>query len=498
MMMMSSQLTQTPPVWQPITSLLPHQVTAVAKMLPTRVGALFMEMGTGKTRTVIELARLRQGKYDRVFWFCPVSLKETIAQEWRKHTDLPPDLLKVWDERVADDRLPREAIVHIIGIESLSASARVILAYRALVTERSFVIADESSYIKGHASLRAQRLTTISAGTRYWLILTGTPFTQGEADLYAQMSFLSPKILGYNSFYSFAANHLEYEMKLNEWGHQVRTGRIVRTHNADYLAARIAPYTYQVRKDECLDLPDKLYETRSFYMTEEQEGYYQQAKREILLDLDYEEWSSVAIFHLFSALQSIVCGFWTRTVPQTGEKQRLTFYHRRVQTLMHALAELPEGEPVILWCKYHYAIEQIAEAIRQRYGREAYREFHGGLSEARRNEQLRAWQRGASRFLLATQSAGGHGLTLNNAAYAIFYADGYKFSERLQAEDRNHRIGQQRRPTYLSLCCSGSIDDKIAASLARKENALLCFQRQVRRYRNKALKEKAIQLVKEL
>ena len=70
------------------TDLLPHQAAAVAKLLPTRVGALFMDMGTGKSRVTLELARIRQEKWDRLFWFGPCSLKETIYYEIRKHTDL--------------------------------------------------------------------------------------------------------------------------------------------------------------------------------------------------------------------------------------------------------------------------------------------------------------------------------------------------------------------------------------------------------------------------
>lgn len=483
---------------QTTTPLLPHQQTAVAKMLPTRVGALFMAIGTGKSRTTIEIAKIRQEKYGRLFWFCPVSLKETIYQEWRKHTDVPACLIKVWDEQVSSDRLPTDAVVHIIGIESMSSSARVILAYQAMVTEQSFVIVDESSYIKGHGAQRTERITALSAIAKYRLILTGTPFTQGAVDLFAQMSFLSTKILGYTSFYSFAANHLEYEMRVTEQGYQVHTGRIIRTHNAEYLAAKIAPYVYQVSKEECLDLPEKLYETRYFSMTEEQYEYYQQAKHEILLDLDYEDWSSIAIFHLFTSLQAIVCGFWTRTVPKTLEKQHLTFRHRRINLLMDTIASIPEAEQIIIWAKYHHAIDEMKQAIEKQYGPNAYSEFHGGISEQERNKQLEQWKNGKSRLLIATQSAGGHGLTLNNAAYAIFYADGYKYSEREQAEGRNHRFGQTRRPTYISLCCQGSIDDKIAISLYRKESALATFQRQVNRYRKKALKESAMKLVKEL
>lgn len=483
---------------QTITALMPHQQVAVAKMIPTRVGALFMEIGTGKSRTTIEIAKIRQEKYDYLFWFCPVSLKETICQEWRKHTDVSEDQIKIWDEKVAKDHLPALARIHIIGIESMSSSARVILAYQALVTERSFVIVDESSYIKGYKSYRTERITAFSAIAKYRLILTGTPFTQGAVDLYAQMSFLSKKILGYNSFYSFAANHLEYEMRVNDRGYKVQTGRIVRTHNADYLAAKIAPYVYQVSKDECLDLPEKLYETRYFYMTDEQYDYYQQAKHEILLDLEYEDWSSVAIFHLFSAIQSIVCGFWTRTDPKSHEKQFLSFYHKRVSLLMSTLNSLPDTEQVIIWSKYRHAIREIKQAINEEYGQGCFSEFHGGIPEQKRNDELERWKHGETRFLIATQSAGGHGLTLNNAAYSIFYADGYKYSEREQAEGRNHRIGQIRKPTYISLCCSGSIDDRIATALARKENALAMFQRSVNRYRKDALKDMAMKLVNEL
>lgn len=480
------------------TDLLPHQADAVAKMLPTRVGALFMDIGTGKTRTTIEIAKIRQGKYDCLFWFCPVSLKETIYQEWRKHTDITDEMITVWNEKVAIDHLPTHAFVHIIGIESLSSSARVILAYRAMVSEKSFVVVDESSYIKGHNSLRTERITALSAISRYRLILTGTPFTQGIVDLYAQMSFLSTKILGYTSFYSFAANHLEYETRQNAQGFTVRTGRIIRAHNTDYLAAKIAPYAYQVKKDECLDLPDKLYETRYFSMTDEQYEYYQQAKQEILLDLDYEDWSSIAIFHLFTALQSIVCGFWTRTDPKTHEKQHITMRHKRIDVLMDTLESLPDTEQVIIWSKYHHAIDEMKQAVEEQYGAGVYAEFHGGIAERERNRQLERWRTGNTRFLIATQSAGGHGLTLNNAAYAIFYADGYKYSEREQAEGRNHRFGQTRRPTYLSLCCSRTIDDKIATALYRKENALAVFQHRVNHYRKDALKERAMRLVKEL
>ena len=230
-----------------LTKLLPHQGAAVEKVGHLRVGALFMEMGTGKSRTAIEVAARRAGKIDRVVWFCPVSLKLPIALEIRKHVENPS--IYVFDDRTSEARIPADAFWLVVGIESMSSSDRVILSAASLINDRSMVILDESSYIKGHKSRRTHWITQASKPARYRMILTGTPMSQGVVDLYSQLRFLDQRILGYKSFYSFAANHLEYSEK--------RPGLIIRSHNLDYLAAKIAPYTYQVKKEECLSLPEK-------------------------------------------------------------------------------------------------------------------------------------------------------------------------------------------------------------------------------------------------
>src|SRR5690554_1318945 len=286
------------------TNLMTHQTDAVNKVLPSRVGGLFMDMGTGKSRTAIELVKIRAHKISKAVWFCPVSLKETVRREILKHTTCQPPDIYVFDDKTNGQTMP-EAMWYIVGIESMSASARVVSAVNHLIDEQAFVIVDESSYIKGHNSLRTQRLTMICQRARYRIILTGTPLSQGVVDLYSQMYFLSPRILGYNSFYSFAANHLEYSEKY--------PGMIVRAHNTEYIAAKIKPYVYQVTKEECLDLPEKIYKYRYCRMTGEQAMYYEQIKWNLLSELErYEDTSisSIVIFRLFSALQQVVCGFY--------------------------------------------------------------------------------------------------------------------------------------------------------------------------------------------
>jgi len=459
------------------TDLLPHQRAAVEKVLPIRVGALFMQMGTGKSRTAIELVYRRQDKIDRVVWFCPVSLKETVRQEILKHTDCTPADICVFNDRTNERNVPTMVFWYIVGIETMSLSRRVIFTVNKIITESTMVILDESSYIKGHNAKRTNNITQLSKRARYRLILTGTPMSQGVVDLFAQMRFLSPKILGYSSFYSFAANHLEYSEKY--------PGMIVRAHNTEYLAAKIQPYVYQVTKKECLNLPRKTYETFYCTMTAEQWHYYELAKEEILMELLDDEFSSIAIFRLFSVLQQIVCGFWNRKT-KNGLK-KLELEHERFDVLKEIISGIPSDEKIIIWAKYRYDIEQIGGLLESLHGPDAVAYFHGGLNEKKRNGQVQKFKADA-RFFVATQSTGGHGLTLNEAHYVIFYNNTFKYSERLQAEDRCHRIGQENRVVYIDIECRNSIDERISQAMAKKGNAVEIFKREVDKIKDKKAK----------
>lgn len=202
-------------------------------------------------------------------------------------------------------------------------------------------------------------------------------------------------------------------------------------------------------------------------MTYEQRDLYEQAKAEILAEIEEEgnEWmTSIIIFRLFTVLQQIACGFWNQ--------RKMEVEHTRIDLLLAIIERIPSCEKVIIWTKYQHDITAIHKAL----GEVAL--FHGGLSERKRNEQLARF-RGDTRFLLATQSCGGHGLTLNEACYVIYYNNAFKYSERLQSEDRCHRIGQERTTTYIDIQCANSIDDRIARALAAKGDTVKAFREEV-------------------
>jgi SNF2 family DNA or RNA helicase len=454
------------------TELLPHQREAVAKQARSKVGALFMDMGTGKSRTAIGLAQYRQDRIRNVVWFCPVSLKETVRQEIIKHTSADQSQTYTFDTRTKTS-VSRSEPWNIIGVESMSASDRLKMAAAHNIHHDSMVIVDESTHIKGHRSARTDWITRIAEKARYRLILTGTPMTQGVVDLFAQMRFLSEKILGYASFYSFAANHLEYSEKY--------PGRIVRAHNTEWLAAKIQPYVYQVTKAECLTLPDKIYERKYFSMTKEQRELYDQAKEDWMMEVcENDRMDSYAIFKLFTKLQRITSGCLCE--------------HNRVDNLLYVVAAIPIDKKAVIWSKYLPPIAEIAKDLTGEYGEASVAAYHGKVPENQRDALVQAWKRpDGPRFFVATPSCAGHGLTLTEASYVIFYDDSFKYSERIQAEDRCHRIGQTEKVLYVSIECLGSIDERIATALASKGNALKQFRQEIEKVKDKGKLRKLVE-----
>jgi SNF2 family DNA or RNA helicase len=263
------------------TSLYEHQRAAVDKLLPLKIGALYMEMGTGKTRTALELIARRHaaGRIDRVLWLCPCSTLEDIRMNISYHAD------------------GAEPLIHMCGLESISQSPRIYGELMACVEgHRTMLVIDESDLVKNHLALRTKRIEQIRSKCAYRLILNGTPTTKSEVDLFAQWYLLDPRVLGYNSFYSFAANHIEYD----------EYGKPQRCLNINYLTTKIAPYSFQIKKDECFELPDITREYSSFSLTENQAIHYEGVRDRLLEKVD--EFDETTIYRLLTALQLVCSG----------------------------------------------------------------------------------------------------------------------------------------------------------------------------------------------
>lgn len=199
-----------------------QQYNAVNKFKKLKVGALFMEQGTGKTRVALEL--IRETDADLALFFCPFSTKNNLLSE-----------IKKWGIDI-------DFIVY--GYETISSSDTAYLEILDLVEDRNvFIVADESIFIKNESSKRYRRLLNIAKHSNYRLILNGTPITKDEWDIYNQMNFLSPKIIGMgrDQFLNTFFKKIKYKKR----GQSAREFYKLSEVNIDYLHRLIEPYIFE-------------------------------------------------------------------------------------------------------------------------------------------------------------------------------------------------------------------------------------------------------------
>lgn len=438
-----------------LTELFDYQRAAVDKLLHVKVGALYMEMGTGKTRTALELLqrRIEAGKVKQALWLCPFSVQKDL-----------PELLS---EHAGDF----EGQIRIAGVESLSNSMRMAQELMAYVqTAPTFLIVDESLLVKNPFAYRTQRITDIAKQCPYRLILNGTPISRNEADLFAQWYILDWRILGYRSFYSFAANHLEMDAD--------RPERIVRVLETDYLARKIAPYTFECRKEDVLTLPSKRYYSWGFSLTPEQWEHYEEVAEVLLLQVN--EFRPETIYRLLSNLQAITSGFCVQFSKDGRHCSTLRMFqpedNPRIQRLLEIIDEIGEAQAVI-YCRYTQEISDICAVL----GAEAV-PFYGELSQAERQQNKTKFKHGEARYLVANKSCAQFGLNLQFCNHEIFYDNDWDWGTRAQAEDRLHRAGQEKDVLIYDIYARGTLDETIMKCLDRKERLLDRFKQEVKKH----------------
>jgi len=444
-----------------LSKLLEHQSIAIEKLSKIKIGALYMEQGTGKTRTALELINLRleNNKVDKVLWLCPCSVKSEIVKELNKH--------------IGDDY---SNIIFVYGIESLSSSIRLNSLLLRLVSQyKTYLVIDESNLVKNPSAMRTKNIQRLAELCQYKLILNGTPVSKNEADLFSQWYILDWRILGYKSFWSFAANHLEYD----------DYGRIRKTLNVDYLSKKIAPYTYQVKKSDCLSLPTKHYKEYRFYLTGKQQEHYAEVLDAFLMQVD--EYDSTTIYRLFTALQHVVSG--RKIVSEYKDRIKTKPFFKdymdnpRMIELIKTLDNWIVTDKCIIWCKYTDEIKMISQYCKDRFGSDSVVEFYGAVTKKNRIEAINKFSN-ETQFFIANKTCAGYGLNLQFCRNAIYYSNDFDFATRMQSEDRIHRIGQEDEVYIYDIYATGTVDRQILNCLFKKESMVENFKKWIDYYKN--------------
>ncbi len=338
-------------------------------------------------------------------------------------------------------------------------------------------------------AIRTGRITELSKHCQYKMILNGTPVSKNEADMFAQWYILDWRILGYRSYWSFAANHLEYKEIKSAAGKKIRTNQVVRVLNVDYLTEKIAPYTYQVKKDECLQLPAKKYYRYYYNLTDEQQDLYAFIRWQFLMEVD--EIRSETIYKLFCALQHVVSGRTVLSDPQVPMITRPMFENYRDNPRIQRLEELIEDdindEKCIIFAKYQSEIDDIGKLLAS-MGK-TWTMFTGRIPQKQRQENRRAFRENVQ-FLVANKACGAYGLNLQFCHTIIYYSNDFDLATRMQSEDRVHRIGQDHPVRIYDIYCPGTIDEFIIKCLDKKENMVEAFKREIQKWRDELMKLK--------
>lgn len=436
-----------------------HQQKTIQKALANKgCGAVFHQPGLGKTRTALEIYKSFPGH--RLFVVCPLSL---VNAAWRH------DVEKFTSFSFSSFRENKDTDIIAVNYETLISKNWLSHIVNKISQGKWMGVLDESSRLKNHKSITTKTCLEIARFLDPRLILSGTPMPNSEMELWAQLNFIKPDIL-FSSFYQFrniffhlerngqigqlpkiASRKIMQELLSHGWKYAINSQRRKQLMN------RIAPYTDWVKKEEAVDLPEKMDEIREVTLTQEK-PFYKKMRNELVLELKNETIIAQAMLTKIMKLRQITSGFIY------GDKTHC-IGNSKLKELLNILEELGK-EQVIIWLQFReevYAIASALDKLDKRYATLYSETQH-------KDTAINEFQEGRAQYLLAHPKSAGHGLTFINCSYAIFFSLDYSWEAHTQAKDRIHRIGQKKSCTYFYLIAKGTIDEHIYKALQTKQD----------------------------
>jgi len=449
-------------------------MTALEKSWNKENFAYFMEMGTGKTKVLIDNMSMLydKGKIDGALIVAPKGVVKTWYEQ-EVPTHLPdhienvavlwqPNITKIQQEKL-ESLFEIETALHILvmNVEAFSTEKGVKFASKFLNSHKTLMAIDESTTIKTPTAKRTKNIIDLGKHARYKRILTGSPITKNPLDLYTQCEFLDPYLLDFASYYAFRNRYAEMTT-MNVRGRSIQV--VKKFRHLGELSESLQPFSYRVLKEDCLDLPPKIFMKRHVALTAEQKRVYDQMKEKALAILNGKMITTMTVLTQLMRLHQITCGHFTA---DDGSTQAVD--NNRLNELMSILDET-EGKAII-WANYQLSVGEIIQRIIKEYGEDSYVHYYGLTSQEDRQDNIRKFQNDPNcRFIIGTPQTGGYGITLTQAHTVIYYSNSYDLEKRLQSEDRAHRIGQKKTVTYIDLICEDTVDEKIVKALRNKIN----------------------------
>jgi SNF2 family DNA or RNA helicase len=452
-----------------------HQLTALEKSWDKTEYGYFMEMGTGKSKVLVDnMAMLYdKGRINGAIIVAPKGVyRNWYSQEIPNHlaSHIQPTMV-LWTALTSKTKdkeyqslfkTGHDLHILIMNVEALSTKKGLEFATKFMSCHKTMIAIDESTTIKNPSAKRTKAILKLGKEATYRRILTGSPVTKSPLDLFTQCGFLNSYLLGYDSFYAFR-NRYANMIDRNFGGRRVQL--IGSYKRLDELAEKLKVFSYRVLKEDCLDLPDKVYIRREVDLTEEQSKAYSSMKSAALASLNGKMATAPHILTQMMRLHQITCGHLKNDDGTITEIK-----NNRLKELVNLLDEV-EGK-VIIWANYVHDIEHIVKTISDEFGSDSIVQYYGAIPAEQRQENIEKFQdpKSKARFFIGNPQTGGYGITLTCANTVVYYSNGYDLEKRLQSEDRAHRIGQTKSVTYVDFIAPKTVDEKIVKALRSKMN----------------------------
>lgn len=453
-------------------------------------------MGLGKSKIVLDTASWlwTRRKIDAVLVLAPNSVyRNWVTSEIPTHLAAPHLGIRF---ETHDSTYRRTKLAMLLDPDLVRDKLRVLcMSYDALRTERglayarkfvkifrTMIVADESSVIKNPRAVVTKRVMELRASCHYARACSGTPAAQSPQDVHSQVEFLDPDFWaehGVKSASAFAARFGVFQQVYVAGGKRV--DKCVGHRDLDVLERILKTISSRLLKEDSgVELPPKLYSTRSFKMEPRQRSVYDDLAEQFWTEFEANPGgfvdASLAITRL-TRLQQVTSGFVTADVAEEPGDEELggIVATRKALREVVAPADNPRlrllldiveecGRKVIVWCRFRHSVDIVCDAL----GTDAVR-YDGATSQVGRQEALARFRDPSGpRVFVANTAAISMGVTLNIAKTAVYYENDFRLERRLQSEDRCHRIGQDSPVHMIDLCAENSVDEKISDALRRK------------------------------
>lgn len=385
-----------------------NQQLAFDKFSRLKVGALFMKMGTGKTKVAIDL--VNYNKVDFLLYVTPFSTKENIEKEIEK-----------WGINCSYE---------IVGYETIQASdVKYLELLNKLENKRNFIVADESIFIKNEDTKRFDRLCKLREKCEYALILNGTPLTKNEFDLYNQIHFLSPLIMNMsrNQFLSTFFKKITYKKK----GERENTFYKFSEINAKLLYKMVEHYIFQCDLDF-----DKEENLSYFYIPYEENNYY--IEKENKLKEYMKKGTSEVIINMLTSLNVIASNY--------GKKN-------------DEVIKYIKDKQVIVYCNFLKELEYISKKC----------DCFIITGQTKNRDKIIEQFKNDTKPLIMTFGVGSYSLNLQFCNEIVYSSINFDFSKIEQSKYRIKRIGQEKNIKYTYFLSNLGINKLILENLERKE-----------------------------